>query len=215
MRERLSFRPLIPTALRVTLLALAVASPASALTIDPGASGLDIASGCGDAACFFDVRYGLDASAPVSGTIDITGGTLGFSIDLASATLSGTDGAVTGVTFSTVTYSGSFAISDLGGGQYGFTDQLATVTGTLTPSGAGSAVALNAAGVNVSGTCDGTPGSSLVCGLIFGPAGFSADVNGNLRYFRHVVDVNAVPEPGTALLVGAGLAWLARRRATH
>ncbi|MEZ4291636.1 MAG: PEP-CTERM sorting domain-containing protein [Myxococcota bacterium] len=215
MRERTPTRLPIPAELRLALLTLTLAAPAGALTIDPGASGLDVATGCGDAACFFDVRYSLDASAPVSGSVDITGGTISFSIDLASATLSGTDGAVSGVSFSGLNYSSSFAISDLGGGQYGFTDQTASVSGTLTPIGAGSAVGLSLAGVNVSGTCNGSPGSALVCGLIFGPAGFSGDVNGNVRYFRHVVDINAVPEPGTALLVGAGLAWLARRRATR
>lgn len=177
----------ISLATTATLMVGIMAGAASALTIDPTASGLDSAQGCGDSGCFFDQIYALDASAPVTGSLDITGLTLDFTISLASASLSGSDGAVSGVTFSDVTYSGSFAVTDAGGGLYNILDQTATISGTLTPTGAGSAAAFSAVDVNTVGTCQGTPGASLTCGLIFGPASdFNADVNGNTRYFRQV-----------------------------
>lgn len=185
-----------------------------ALPINPASSGLDAAVGCGDTACFFDVLFTLDASAPVSGeaVIDVSGivPLLVFNVTLDSATLSGSDGPVTGVTFSDVTYSGSFLL-DFDGTRYNFLDQNATISGTLTPSGAGSPVFFPGVSANTTGSCLDT--GTLTCGFLFGAGtGFAVDVNGNERYFRHTVDIAVIPEPGTALLLGLGLAGLATRR---
>ena len=191
---------------------LLLSGAAQAGPIDASASGLDQAQGCGDAACAFDVLYNLDASAPVTGTLEITGSTLDFTISLASATLSGTDGAVSSITFSDVTYSGSFAVTLDGSGGATITDQIATIAGTVTPD-VGSASVFSALNVNTTGLCTGVDTASPTCGLVFGPASdFDADVNGNTRYFRHTVDVSVVPEPGTALLLGLGLGALATTR---
>lgn len=196
-----------------------VTSAAQALTINTATSSLDQGIGCGDSFCAFDIIYGLDTPFPsLSGTFDRTGGTLDFSISLSSATLSvlsGTDGGVTSVEFSGVTFSGSVAVVAEGGDLFSVTDQLSTVAGTLTPTGGGSAVAFNLVGVNTTGTCNDAPGLSLTCGLTFG-AGIlpmQISVNGQPRYFRLTTDIRSVvPEPSTALLIGFGLLALTRRR---
>ncbi len=196
------------------LIAVVLASaPAHSLSIISANSGLDQGNGCGAADCFFSNIFTLDASAPVSGTFDLSGGTLTFSIDLAAASFSGSDGAVTGVNFANVNYSGAVAVTPGLPGFVTFLDQPASVSGTLTPVGAGSAVAFSAASTNLTGNCQ-TVGSSITCGLNFGAGiGFPIGVNGNTRYFNHRVDVVAlIPEPSTALLLGAGLALLGARR---
>jgi hypothetical protein len=176
-------------------------------------SGLHTALGCNTTLlCPVGEIFSLGPAVPVTGTLTLTPTTLDFSISLASATLPGNDGAVTGVTFSGVTYSGSFSVTDQGGGRFQVPAQTAAVSGTLTPIGAGSAVPFNLS-VQANGICN--VGSAPICGLTFGLAGatdFAIDVNGNTRLFSHSVDLFVVPEPGTAMLLGLGLAGLASRR---
>lgn len=189
---------------------------AQALTIDPATSTLTDAQICANAtvlSCLAPL-LDLDAAANVAsgGTLDIAGGTLSFSFSLPSASFSGSDGAVTGATLSNVTYSGSFGVSLSGANTYTFQDQLTNISGTLTPIGAGAAAAFANAAVQTTGQCVGTPGVSFVCGFLFGPVGADVTLNGNVRSLRQSVNLTAVPEPGTALLLGLGLAAIASSR---
>lgn len=195
------------------------ANPISAaIDIIPSSSGLDVAVGCTDSSCFdFGgppvVLYNLSASAPVSGSFDLTGTSLDFSITLASANLIGPDGSVTSVDFTGVNYVGLVSVIDQGSGNYSIPSQTAGISGTLTPNGAGSPNVFNLPSVALSGSC-ATAGNLLTCGLIFGSGNaFELDVDGNPRFFRHTVDITGVvPEPNTALLFGIGLTMLAARR---
>ncbi len=213
MRNRSSTR-FISALAALTFFVLFV-TPAFSLVISPSVGGLTLADGCSDPTCFFNIVFSPPPTAdpsPMTGTFDITGTTLTFSIDLTGpATLVGNDGAVTSVDFTNVNYSGTFSlVSGVAG--LTFTDQSASITGTLTPNGGGSPVAFNLSNVNTTGNC--LNGATVTCGFQFGAGvGFAIDVNGNQRYFNHRVDIfSVIPEPGTALLLGLGLSGLAIRR---
>jgi hypothetical protein len=218
MRNRsLLIRSLTLPSLLSGLLLLIGSSTAAALDVNPAGSFLTPPSdGCLDAVCASPV-FSLDGPTSVSGSMTLSGNTLSFSIDLASASFSGSDGPVTGVTFSNVNYSGSLAVTTLGSFivlDSSAGSQTATVSGTVTPSGAGSAVNFTLSGVQVSNlnfTLTGG-GPSFFGGLRFGPDGFDLDVNGNTRFFQHTLNVSVIPEPGTAVLLIGGLAGLAAQR---
>lgn len=192
---------------------------AQALTIDSATSTLTDAQICASPTVLSCLVPLLDLNGSpnvaAGGTLDIAAGTLSFSFSLPTASFSGADGAVTGATLSNVTYQGSFGVTLSGGNRYQFQDQLTSISGTLTPIGAGAATAFAQASVNTTGECVGTPGSSFICGFLFGPVGSNVSVNGNTRYLRQSVNLTVIPEPGTALLLGLGLAAIAsagRRR---
>jgi len=147
-----------------------------------------------------------------TGTLDIVGNNLSFSITLASTTfvpISGpNDNGVTQLVFSSTTYTGSATLNPVVPGFYTILSGSSTINGTQTPSGAGVAGPFAAADALLGGSCTVT-GPSISCGITFGAANdFNFDLNGQTRYFTHTVNVTAVPEPATAALFGAGLVGL-------
>lgn len=192
----------------VAVAAVLAAGPSAALVVDSAIVGNGQA--CADAFCFsptLDVTGGTAGT----GTLDIVGTSITFDFSVASVVFTpfgASDNGVTQVDLTDVNYLGSATITANGGSTLSVSGT-ATISGNQTPTGAGSAGSFSWAGVSFSGTCD-TSGD-LLCGWSFSAAG-PLDVNGQDRTVFHTVNLTAVPEPGTALLLGLGLAGLAGSR---
>jgi hypothetical protein len=192
------------------LFSVFVAGSAQALPVTSASAGN--ALGCLDQACTSQTLSWASNAGGGTGTLDLVGNNLTFSITLASTTLTpiggGSDNGVTQLVFSNTTYTGSATVMHLGGGFYQILSGTSTIGGTQAPSGAGVAGPFAAADALLSGT--GTViGPSVGCGIVFGAANdFNFDVNGQTRYFTHTVNVTAVPEPATAALFAIGLIGL-------
>jgi len=171
--------------------------------------------GCTTSACGASATLSWSSSSGAgSGTVDLDAGllTLTFSITLPSSTflpISGpNDNGVTQLDFTTVTYAGTAPLMDLGGGFFWILGGSASVSGTQTPTGAGSAGLFSASDSLLSGSCQDISGS-VYCGITFSaPNDFNFQVNGQTRYFTHTVNVTAVPEPTAALQFGCALLGL-------
>lgn len=232
MRFRRSSALVVARALLACTLPCFVSLEAQALGISGG--GFDQALGCSTVACGSSQTLELDPSgdpvASVVGTIDLDSGALTLSFSLSALELSltpvggGSDNGVSKVVFTNTDYQASGLSLLAMGGQYIVgPGQTAQVSGTqaqlagLTPvGGTPSAFLVDA---RVTGSCTAS-GGGLSCGLAFGQSGFSFDVgdpSAEARYFQHTANLVAVPEPGTATLLGlsllAGVAATRRRRA--
>ena len=183
----------------------------SAQALPVSSASVGNARGCVNQACTNQTfTWGSNAGGG-TGTLDIVGNNLSFSITLASTTLvsiGASDNGVTQIDFTSTTYTGGATLMPLGGGFYSILSGSASISGTQTPTGAGAAGPFAAADALLSGSCQDT-GASISCGIVFGAANdFNFLVNGQTRHFTHTMNVTAVPEPATAALVGAGLLGL-------
>lgn len=200
-------------------------------TINSG--GLDGSFGCTtNAQCLSGTNTSFTYSAPPAGfnpasgtlTLDTAANTLVIGITGVSSVFLDTTLPVNGideVDFSSVSYtSGTLNVNPVGGGIYNVAgSQTLTVSGSYTQKFLGGTVvgstAFSRTVTITSGQCLDIS-SSLVCGFDFGPGpapGFQLGI-GTVpvnRKFLHTFNVTAVPEPGTAILIGAGLLGLAAR----
>jgi hypothetical protein len=167
-------------------------------------------------------------------TLDSTAGTVAFNMSVASATFlaaGGPDNGVDEIDFTNLLYSGTLTGATFAPGPLGST-VISVAPQALTASVSGSYEQLllggNVNGVDPfvanarlsSGSCTLTASNYLTCGFIFGPGGpFALDVGSDAsplsRRVVHSLNVAAVPEPGTALLIVLGIAGIAVRGRTH
>ena len=208
---------------------LALAGNAQALPVTGG--GVASGSGCvqftscpnlpAGSAGGLGAVYVLESIAAASGTLTLnTGaGTLDFSIDVASSVwnaASGSDNGTSSIEFVNTNYSGSVAVTQTLPNNYSVdAGQFAAVAGDLTPTGGASDPNFSAAQSLLSGECV-LSGASVSCGLLFAEiVDFNFLVNGQGRDWTHKLDVTAIPEPSTGLLVGGGLFIAQRGRPTE
>lgn len=164
---------------------------------------------------------------PASGalTLDTGANTLVIAMTGVSSIFEDTAGAFNGIDeidFTSLSYtSGLLTVTPLGFGTYSIAGgQSVTVAGSYTQKlGGGTVVGSTAFSVtaNISGGQCLDINSQLQCSFDFGPGGFQLGVGlaPQNRRFLHSFDVTAVPEAGTALLVGLGLFGLVVRGRRH
>lgn len=206
-----------------------VATPAAAtvLTLSVASGGIDAERTCTSVSCsgvVWTMPGGSLAPGtvfPASGTmtLDTVALTMTVSLSVVSSSIDGAvDNGVTGVQLSNTTYSATVPVVVSGpvGGLTSYViaaGQTATVNpALLTLVGSGSSDPLFAA-VRVTGQCGLLADQTGQCGFTFGRVGFQlpAPLGRHLEQTMNV-GVTPVPEPGTALLVAAGLLGFAAAR---
>jgi hypothetical protein len=209
----------VGAALVAHLLALfagsAQALPVSSASIESGA-------GCSDAMCGNLTLTWSASSGSGGGSLTLSGSSLSFAITIGSATFvpvepATDDNGVSELVFSSVTYTGTATAvpNEYAPGLFDITSGSASITGTQTPIGAGSAGPFSVSDSLLSGYCYDAGALGISCGITFSSENdFSFPLNGATRYFTHTVNVAAaaVPEPGAAALLGLGLAALLTTR---
>lgn len=189
------------------LFAAPTASAVTLTVVGNGLTSLTANYGCetGAALCGVNRDIFLGTPADVSGTIEINAlGTLATVVmDLTYARFDQYSPYTTVVTFTDVTYTAVIPILSYGGSVF----QSGVSTGSVVGEANGNA--FSRAPVVTNFTCASIVNPSQ-CGFAFGENGFE-DVEG--YDFVHTFNVNtvAVPEPFSALLIGAGLAGLLLR----
>jgi len=216
--------------LSLTILAgLVLAQPASAtiISLSVASGGIDQERTCTTTACS-TVKWTMPGGSypagtvfPASGTItiDTVALTMTLSLSVATASIDGAaDNGVTALTLSGTTYtSGPLPITVSGpvGGVTSYSiaaGQTAVVDPSLvSETGGGSSDAIFPA-TRVTGQCGLLANDTGSCGFTFGRVGLLMPAPLG-RYLEQTFNVGVVPEPGTALLVAAGLLGLGLARA--
>jgi len=211
-------------------LATALASGAASATVIPlqvASGGIDHERTCTTTACSSVVwtmpggSYTAGTVFPATGTItiDTVALTMTLSLSVATAAIDGAaDNGVSALTLSGTTYtSGPLPITVSGpvGGVTSYSiaaGQTAVVDPALvSETGGGSSDPIFSA-ARVTGQCGLLANDTGGCGFTFGRGGLLMPAPLG-RYLEQTFNVGVVPEPGTALLVAAGLLGLGLARA--
>lgn len=173
----------------IALVGAAFASlPAQAVPLGVSTAAVGGGQGCTTSACSTATLNWNSSSGAPSGTVDLDAGlsTVAFSISGLNSTflpVGPSDNGVTQLDFTGVTYAGTASLFDLGGGLYLITGGSASVSGTQTPTGAGSAGLFSASDSLLSGSCTDIAGT-VFCGITFSALNdFNFSVNGATRHF--------------------------------
>jgi len=213
--------------LSLTILAgLVLAQPASAtiISLSVASGGIDQERTCTTTACS-TVKWTMPGGSypvgtvfPATGTItiDTVALTMTLSLSVATASIDGAaDNGVTALTLSGTTYtSGPLPITVSGpvGGLTSYSiaaGQTAVVDPSLvSETGGGSSDPIFSA-ARVTGQCGLLANDTGSCGFTFGRVGLVMPAPLG-RYLEQTFNVGVVPEPGTLVLLAAGLAGLAR-----
>ena len=177
-----------------------------------------------------------NAYDPAAGTItlDSTAGTVSFSMTVAAGTFLAVgdvpDNGVDEVEFTSLVYTGTLSgVTFTPSGPNTVISWTAQQPAGITVSGnyeqllnGGNVNGSDPFGVNArvsAGTCTLDGSNNLVCGFTFGPGGtptpfqlnIGADASPLSRRVVHTLNVVAVPEPGTIMLLAFGIAGIAMR----
>jgi len=200
------------------------AASATIISLSVASGGIDQERTCTTTACS-TVKWTMPGGSypagtvfPASGTItiDTVALTMTLSLSVATASIDGAaDNGVTALTLSGTTYtSGPLPITVSGpvGGVTSYSiaaGQTAVVDPSLvSETGGGSSDPIFSA-ARVTGQCGLLANDTGSCGFTFGRVGLVMPAPLG-RYLEQTFNVGVVPEPGTLVLLAAGLAGLAR-----